>query len=212
MKPLRATIYLIFLLLLASCHPKQVAVSDVDDIYYREVAHSSKKDKKDKKDTKSKSKSKSKPKSKSGTKPKSKPSPLPASPKKAEPRQHLTGDTRALLDEAYTWIGTPYTYGGHSRTGTDCSGFVMEVYRRALNFSLPRSTSEQSEACAEVAFHDLRPGDLIFFHNGRSDTINHVGIYVGNGKFIHASSSQGVMESYLSEKYFSDRYHHAARP
>lgn len=176
-------IYLLFSVLACSCHLKKVAVSYIDDIYYKE-------------NTPSKSKHK----------------PHHSSPARSNVDPILSGDARALIDEAYSWVGTPYSYGGHSRSGTDCSGYVMEVYRRALNFSMPRSTYEQSEACKDISRDKLRPGDLVFFHNLKHGKVSHVGIYVGGGKFLHASTSRGVMESSLDEEYFDRRFRHGGRP
>lgn len=171
-----------FVLLLCSCKPKQVAVGYGDDVYYTET-----------KSNKITSR------------------PAPVNNKPIDRDKDLSASARALLDEAYSWVGTPYAYGGHSRRGTDCSGFVMEVYRRALDFSLPRSTSEQSEACNSIDRDALRPGDLVFFRHIKHGKINHVGIYTGNGRFLHASSSKGVIESDLEEEYYARRFRHAAR-
>lgn len=122
----------------------------------------------------------------------------------------LTRSSRRLLDEAYSWIGTPYRYGGQSRSGTDCSGFMMEVYRTSLGISLPRNSAKQSEFCRRINRGDLMPGDLVFF--GRSaGRISHVGMYVGNGRIIHASSSQGVIVSSLEEKYYVRNFRHCGR-
>lgn len=177
-------IYSVLFLALCSCKPKQVAVGYGDDVYYSETS------------------------APSGSKSKPKPSSKPSS---SSPAKRLSGDARALVDEAYSWIGTPYAYGSHSRRGTDCSGFVMEVYRRALGFTLPRSTSEQSEACRDIDRDELQVGDLVFFRDRKHGKISHVGIYVGEGKIVHASSSQGVIESSLSEKYYNDHYRHSGR-
>lgn len=120
--------------------------------------------------------------------------------------------SKRLVEEAYRWIGTPYVYGGTTRSGTDCSGFLQSVYRNALGISIPRSTREQSEYCANVKADNLEAGDLVFFNsNGRKGKVSHVGLYVGNGKIVHASSSRGVIESRLSEKYYTRHYNHSGR-
>jgi len=120
--------------------------------------------------------------------------------------------SKRLIEEAYRWIGTPYVYGGTTRSGTDCSGFLQSVYRNALGISIPRSTREQSEYCANVKADNLEAGDLVFFNsNGRKGKVSHVGLYVGNGKIVHASSSRGVIESRLSEKYYTSHYNHSGR-
>lgn len=119
---------------------------------------------------------------------------------------------RPLVEEAYRWIGTPYSYGGKTRSGTDCSGFLQSIYRNALGISIPRSTREQSDFCANIKAERLEPGDLVFFNsNGRKGKVSHVGLYVGDGKIVHASSSRGVIESSLSEKYYTKHYNHSGR-
>lgn len=118
--------------------------------------------------------------------------------------------TRLLLSEADSWIGTAYRYGGEDKRGVDCSGLVMNVYNRALGIKLPRNSAKQQEFCTGVSRNELSPGDLVFFSNN-SGRINHVGMYIGAGNMIHASSSRGVIISSLSEKYFMDRFHSAGR-
>ena len=86
----------------------------------------------------------------------------------------------------------------------------MNVYNRALGIKLPRNSAKQQEFCTGVSRNELSPGDLVFFSNN-SGRINHVGMYIGAGNMIHASSSRGVIISSLSEKYFMDRFHSAGR-
>lgn len=117
----------------------------------------------------------------------------------------------ALLAEAYTWVGTPYRYGGQSRSGADCSGFVMQVYLKTLGIKLPRSSREQAQQGRRVKRSELRPGDLVFFAIGRGSTVNHVGIYAGNNMMIHASASRGVMLATFTDPYFTRHYHSARR-
>ncbi len=118
----------------------------------------------------------------------------------------------ALFSTAHELLGTPYRYGGTSRSGgLDCSGFTSTVYR-SVGVKLPRTSREQSGIGQKVKRSDLKPGDLVFFHTGRSSRINHVAIYEGNGKFIHASSGGGeVKESSLSEGYYANRFAGARR-
>lgn len=115
-----------------------------------------------------------------------------------------------LLAEAYSWKGTPYKSGGHSRKGTDCSGYTMEVYRTALGVELPRNSAKQFDACDKVKKSKIQPGDLLFFHPSKKGKISHVGIYVGDNKMLHASSS-GVMESDITLPYWEKCYHNAGR-
>lgn len=117
-----------------------------------------------------------------------------------------------IIAEARRWIGTPYVHGGKSRRGTDCSGMVMVIYEEKAGVRLPRNSARQQEFCAPVRRADLVPGDLVFFSSSvRGNRISHVGIYTGDDRFIHASSSRGVMVSNLNEKYYASHYHSAGR-
>ncbi|WP_026294010.1 C40 family peptidase [Saccharibacillus kuerlensis] len=108
-----------------------------------------------------------------------------------------------------TTLGTPYRTAGTSLNGFDCSGFTSYVFDK-LGIDLPRQSSAQYGAGTKVSKSDLRAGDLVFFNtNGRG--ISHVGIYVGNGKFAHASSSNGVRYDSLSSSYYANRYVGASR-
>lgn len=115
-----------------------------------------------------------------------------------------SGKAGHLMAEARTWIGTPYKYGGADRTGVDCSGLVLEVYKKALGISLPRNSKEQSVYCVPIERENLQPGDLLFFASNRKDEeVNHVGMYVGENMMIHASSSMGVIVSDLASPYYA---------
>lgn len=117
-----------------------------------------------------------------------------------------------LISEAGGWIGTNYVYGGNSREGIDCSGLVMSVYRDVCGVKIPRTTRDQVRYCTLVARNKLRPGDLIFFGKDTSpDSVSHVGMYVGDGRMIHASSSRGVIVSPFESGYWADRYCTGAR-
>lgn len=131
---------------------------------------------------------------------------------KAKPSHKLDPSEAALVAEARKWIGTPYRYGGHSRSGTDCSGFVMEVYRAAAGIELPRSSREQRKFAAPVDFNRLEVGDLVFFSTkGSGGEVSHVGIFIGDNNMIHASTSRGVIVSGLGEKYYQNTYHSSGR-
>ena len=120
-------------------------------------------------------------------------------------------DHHALYLEAAEWIGTPYRNGGQSRHGTDCSGFVRQVYKVAYDIDLPRSTDQQLDATRRVRKGKLREGDLVFFHGRKRRRVSHVGIYLKDGKFVHASTSRGVMVSRLSEDYWDEHWMRGGR-
>jgi cell wall-associated NlpC family hydrolase len=106
-------------------------------------------------------------------------------------------------------IGVSYKTGGTTTNGFDCSGFTRYVFLK-LGITLPRQSTSQYQVGTAVARNEMRPGDLVFFNtSGRG--ISHVGVFVGNGKFAHASSSRGVMVSPLSQSYWSKRYVGAKR-
>ena len=115
-------------------------------------------------------------------------------------------DDHRLYVAASQWIGTPYRSGGQSRKGTDCSGFVRQVYKKVYDIDLPRSTTEQVEEGKRVRRRKLREGDLVFFHGSKRRRANHVGIYLKEGKFVHASTSRGVMVSRLDEDYWDEHW------
>ena len=102
-------------------------------------------------------------------------------------------------------IGTPYRFGGDSERGIDCSAFTRRVYR-SQGVELPRNSREQARVSARVEFPSVRTGDLVFFDTSINGSISHVGLYLGNGVFSHASSSKGVTKSSLKEKYYTKRF------
>jgi cell wall-associated NlpC family hydrolase len=116
-----------------------------------------------------------------------------------------------LVRTAYAYRGTPYRWGGASGRGFDCSGFTSYLYHR-VGVSLPHSASGQFRYGRRVDHKGLRPGDLVFFHTVHSG-ISHVGMYVGNGKFVHASSRRagGVRVDTLSSGYYRNRFRGARR-
>lgn len=116
-----------------------------------------------------------------------------------------------IVAQARKWIGTPYKYGGESRKGTDCSGLTMVVYRDVAGIKIPRNSGKQQEFCSRISRNALSPGDLVFFSSSRKGSVSHVGIYAGSGKFIHASSSRGVILSSLDEDYYRRHFHSAGR-
>lgn len=120
------------------------------------------------------------------------------------------GDAQRVLNYARRFLGVGYRFGHSSPSGFDCSGFTMFVYREA-GINLPHSASSQANVGLAVSKDDLAPGDLVFFQTYKQG-ISHVGIYIGEGKFIHASSGSGyVTISSLSEDYYTARYRGATR-
>lgn len=113
-------------------------------------------------------------------------------------------DNHALYLEAAQWIGAPYRSGGSSVKGTDCSGLTSQIYRKVYDHPLHRSAEEQrTHDCKKKRKGKLHEGDLVFFHNGsRKRRASHVGIYLKDGHFVHASTSRGVIVSHLNESYY----------
>ncbi len=116
-------------------------------------------------------------------------------------------DDRALMIESAKWIGTPYRHGGNDRSGVDCSGLTSQIYLRVYGKKLHRRSVDQYEKdCKKVHKLRLKTGDLVFFATTgkvRKQNINHAGIYLKDNKFIHASSSRGVVVDNLGSKYYS---------
>ena len=113
-----------------------------------------------------------------------------------------------LTHSALRFLGTPYVFGGTTSAGFDCSAFVQHVFGMA-GISLPRTADAQYDV-GKPAVGGPRAGDLVFFQT-YAEGVSHVGIYLGSGKFVHASSSHGVMVSQLSESYWASRYLGAKR-
>jgi peptidoglycan DL-endopeptidase LytE len=110
-----------------------------------------------------------------------------------------------------TFLGAPYRLGGSSLKGLDCSAFVKRIYE-AFNINLPRTSREQCRVGRVVGKDDLQEGDLVFFKNRRANNTNHVGIYIGNNEFIHASSrKREVKVDNLDEPYFRQRFFRGVR-
>jgi cell wall-associated NlpC family hydrolase len=109
------------------------------------------------------------------------------------------------LHRQYTaWRGVPYRIGGNDRNGIDCSGFVHLTYKQALGLHVPRTTKLLVNTGKEISLNNIAPGDLVFFKTGFGK--RHVGIYIGSGQFIHASTSSGVVKSHLKSPYWSKHY------
>lgn len=115
----------------------------------------------------------------------------------------------ALREYYQDWRGVPYRLGGRSRSGIDCSSFVRQTMTAVDSLNLPRTTTRQVRRGQAISRDNLAPGDLVFFRTGRSS--RHVGIFVGSGRFMHASSSRGVTISRLDNSYWRRHYWQSRR-
>ena len=123
-------------------------------------------------------------------------------------------DNHALYVESSNWMGVPYRNGGTTRQGVDCSGLTSAIYKKVYRKNLERSSDEQRKKdCRKVKKRKLKEGDLVFFHNGRKKKhATHVGIYLKEDKFIHASTSKGVSIGNLNEDYWEKHWLSGGRP
>lgn len=116
---------------------------------------------------------------------------------------------RKLLSSYSRWLGTPYAWGGDSKSGIDCSALTRRVYRETFGIELPRTAAEQVQKGKRVSASNLRPGDIVFFKT--NGTTNHTAVYVGNSLFINASSSKGVVMSSLESPYWKKYFKYGVR-
>lgn len=128
-------------------------------------------------------------------------------------KSKVSNETNRVLKTAHSYLGTPYKYGGVTRSGLDCSGLVINAYD-AAGVKMPRVSSEQATKGKEIKLKDVKEGDLVFFNTSGS-RISHVGIVdkviKGEVFFIHASTSKGVIVSSLEETYWNRRFVKATR-
>jgi len=113
----------------------------------------------------------------------------------------------SFIDE---WYGTPYRFGGSTKDGIDCSAFSSNLMTSVFGIGLPRMAKDQYNACAHVKRDQLEEGDLVFFHTTRKG-ISHVGVYLGNNKFVHASLNYGVTISSLTDPYYERTFRGGGR-
>ena len=116
-----------------------------------------------------------------------------------------------IISSAKSLIGVPYRWGGTTTSGFDCSGFIRYVFAKE-KVSLPRTANEMYRMGKPVSRSALRNGDIVFFKTARYAPVTHAGVYIGNGKFIHSSSSKGVSISNVNDRYYwGQRYVGAKR-
>ncbi len=115
-----------------------------------------------------------------------------------------------LVKEIDGWLGVPYKYGGKDKNGTDCSGMVYSIYNNVYGFSLNRSSYDIIQNVIKIPIEEAKFGDIVFFKINKN-RVSHVGIYLGNNKFIHASTKEGVRIDSLDMPYYKDRYYMTGR-
>ena len=115
-----------------------------------------------------------------------------------------------LLESVDKWYGVRYRTGGNGTSGIDCSGFTVAVYAAVYGINLPRISREQYRISRKISTTELMEGDLLFF-NTRGSGVSHVGVYLGNNKFIHATVSKGIMVNDIFESYYIKRFIGAGR-
>ncbi|KAA3606254.1 MAG: NlpC/P60 family protein [Calditrichaeota bacterium] len=118
---------------------------------------------------------------------------------------------KGMEEEIKTWLGTPYHWGGTTKEGVDCSGFVLKVFHNSANQKLPRVSRDMYKVGKAVPRDKLKFGDLVFFQGFSNKRVSHVGIFLGEEKFAHASSTYGVIYSHLYQSYYKKRYIGAKR-
>ncbi|WP_086109364.1 bifunctional murein DD-endopeptidase/murein LD-carboxypeptidase [Xenorhabdus vietnamensis] len=114
-----------------------------------------------------------------------------------------------ILNQYADWKGVVYRFGGNSKRGIDCSAFVQRTFHDQFGLELPRSTLEQQNLGQTISRSKLQVGDLVLFKTGVR--MRHVGIYIGNNQFVHASTSNGVIVSKLTDTYWNKRFYSARR-
>ncbi|TPW18378.1 MAG: hypothetical protein FD130_280 [Halothiobacillaceae bacterium] len=137
--------------------------------------------------------------------------PIPTTPPKPIVKEapHEGRVLTVLRNQYEEWRSVKYRPGGMSKRGADCSGLVYMIYLNGFGVKLPRSSIEQASLGRAVPQHQLKPGDLVFFKTNPKE--KHVGIYIGNRRFIHSSSKVGVTDSSMDSRYWSKRYWKASR-
>lgn len=124
----------------------------------------------------------------------------------------INNDANILLYDTITnWLGTPYKYAGNCSKGVDCSGFVTILFNRVYGKNIgARNSADMYEQLTHIKKEEIKEGDLVFFRTTKR-RISHVGLYLGDNRFVHSSTSNGVIISNLNEPYYKNRYAGAGR-
>lgn len=136
----------------------------------------------------------------------------PPSPPAGEAQLDQADPIEGLINQGMEYLGIRYRFGGNSpETGLDCSGLVQNVFRNALGLDLPRAARDMAQLGNKVGMNDLKPGDLVFFNTMRR-AFSHVGIYLGDGRFLHAPARGGeVRIEEMDKSYWVKRFNGARR-
>jgi len=138
---------------------------------------------------------------------------IPSAPAAPVRASRSSDSADELIGSAMGLLGVAYRYGGTSAsTGFDCSGFMQHIFRRSMGLNLPRTSAEQAKMGVGVSRGELQPGDMVFFRTMGRGRISHVGLYIGNDRFIHAPRTGKRIEiTSLSNKYWNAKYAFARR-
>jgi len=124
----------------------------------------------------------------------------------------VLSDREKVMMEIVKYLNTPYQYGGKNKNGIDCSAFTQNVFQKSISLNLPRTASQQYNNGVKISSqYSLQFGDLVFFNTTKNSFPGHVGIFLGDNLFAHASFSRGVTVSSLKSSYFNTRYVGARR-